>query len=88
MGFECSAHRIFIKAFALNWTVEAVEMRERLDAVVGFSDKTPEMWRRFAPAVASADYQNTFMQPVACPARLSGCDLLFNYGPQAARMFA
>lgn len=78
----------FIKSFGLTWTVEAVEGRERPDTVVAFSDKTPELWRRFAPAVVPGGYQNTFMLPVACPARLSGCDLLFNYGPQAARLFA
>lgn len=104
----------FIKAFGLDWTVEAVSRREvvplRAGTVSGtgasdarqavaagaaeaveplaFSDKTPQLWRRFAPSVAPEDYQNTFMQTVDCPARLSSCDLLFNYGPQARTLFA
>ncbi|MDE7149226.1 MAG: WbqC family protein [Bacteroidales bacterium] len=104
----------FVKAFGLNWTVEAVSRREdenlraadtRRTAVavravdsqvqtelesgiLAFSDKTPQLWQRFAPSVAPEDYRNTFMQAVACPARLSSCDLLFNYGPQARTLFA
>lgn len=78
----------FIQSFALPWTVEAVSRREAKDGVVAFSDKTPGLWQAFAPAVSPESYQNTFMQAVPCPARLSACDLLFNYGPQAGRLFA
>lgn len=78
----------FIKAFGLDWTVEAVSRREVQGEAVAFSDKAPALWQRFAPAVSPEAYQNTFMQTVLCPARLSACDLLFNYGPQAGRLFA
>ena len=53
------------------------------NSVIAFSDKDPELFSRFAPTVSEADYQTTFMQPPPCVARLSSCDLLFNYGPQA-----
>lgn len=78
----------FIKAFGLPWTVEAVSRREAQGEAVAFSDKEPALWQRFAPAVSPEAYQNTFMQAVPCPARLSACDLLFNYGPQAGQLFA
>ncbi|MDE5703899.1 MAG: hypothetical protein K2H70_03645, partial [Bacteroidales bacterium] len=92
----------FVKAFGLDWTMEAVNRREdgNLRAVdsqgqtafesgiLAFSDKTPQLWQRFAPSVRPENYQNTFMQAVPCPARLSSCDLLFNYGPQARTLFA
>lgn len=52
------------------------------NSVIAFSDKDPELFSRFAPKVQEADYQTTFMQPPPCVARLSSCDLLFNYGPQ------
>ncbi|MDE6112941.1 MAG: WbqC family protein [Bacteroidales bacterium] len=78
----------FIKAFGLDWAVEAASRREAQGAVVAFSDKAPALWQTFAPAVSPEAYQNTFMQAVPCPARLSACDLLFNYGPQAGRLFA
>ncbi len=78
----------FIRAFGLPWTVEAVSRREAQGEVLAFSDKEPAQWQRFAPAVGAEAYQNTFMQTVPCPARLSACDLLFNYGPQAGRLFA
>ena len=54
--------------------------------VIAFSDKAPELFSRFAPTVREADYQTTFMQPPPCVARLSSCDVLFNYGPQAATL--
>ncbi len=54
--------------------------------VIAFSDKTPELFSCFAPTVSQADYQTTFMQPPPCVARLSSCDLLFNYGPQAGSL--
>lgn len=76
----------FVKAFGLDWTVEAVSRREL--SPLAFSDKTPQLWQRFAPSVTPETYQNTFMQAVDCPARLSSCDLLFNYGPQARTLFA
>ena len=78
----------FIKAFGLNWTVEAVSRREAQGEAVAFSDKAPALWQTFAPAVSPDAYQNTFMLAVPCPARLSACDLLFNYGPQAGQLFA
>ncbi len=100
----------FVKAFGLNWTVEAVSRRELSNlrasaaghaeanptalvhaeamAPLAFSDKTPQLWQRFTPSVTPETYQNTFMQTVDCPARLSSCDLLFNYGPQAGTLFA
>ncbi len=78
----------FIRAFGLLWTVDAVSRREAQGEVLAFSDKEPARWQRFAPAVDAEAYQNTFMQTVPCPARLSACDLLFNYGPQAGRLFA
>lgn len=56
------------------------------NSVIAFSDKDPELFSRFAPTVQEADYQTTFMQPPPCVARLSSCDLLFNYGPQAATL--